>query len=570
MAATPLEILDRIHERIDTLESLEPLLPLILWLQDKPYTLTNYFPFRPVFRVKLPKQLLLKTGRQVGKTTSISALALIRAITIPFHRLLIATPLKDQASNISDTYVKSFINSSPLRDRIVNPKTCKQSTLRKEFANGSRIVFRYAMDSASRLRSYTNDCMILDEIQDFDISLLPIIRETLTASNWRNEIFSGTPLSFDNTIEYLWEESNQNQWVVKCQACNFYNIFALDQHLEQTIGPWRPDISEERPATLCAKCRRPISPRTGRWVPRKPSRTGYTFEGYHVPQVVMPMHYADPARWQELLDKQEGKGPTPRYAFVNEVLGESYEMSEALITQQELAAACTAGSNNTMTMIEKRRQYVATVLAIDWGGGGILGESLTTVSAAGMLPDGKIEICFGRRLENMEDHFAEAEQIIGFIQQVQPDFIVHDYTGPSGTLRETIMRNRGLDPASMIPIYMVGSSVNYTMLPVYNSERSRSYFKMDKTKALQIVLGAIKAGCIKFFDNGLHESNQKLVSDFLSLIEERKTTVGGRETYRIVKRKRSLDDFAMASTMACIFLWHAHDAWPPIASLQQS
>src|SRR5437764_346238 len=51
--------------------TLRPLLPLLLSIKGEPYTLDRYFPFEPFFRTRMPRKSLLKTGRQVSKSTSL-------------------------------------------------------------------------------------------------------------------------------------------------------------------------------------------------------------------------------------------------------------------------------------------------------------------------------------------------------------------------------------------------------------------------------------------------------------------------------------------------------------------
>ena len=53
--------------------TLKPLLPLLLNLKGKPYHLDNHFPFEPFFRTRMPRMTLLKTGRQVSKSTSLAS-----------------------------------------------------------------------------------------------------------------------------------------------------------------------------------------------------------------------------------------------------------------------------------------------------------------------------------------------------------------------------------------------------------------------------------------------------------------------------------------------------------------
>lgn len=542
--------------------SLEAIGSLVLRLEDRPFTMRDHFPLRPLLNKQLPQRTVIKAGRQIGKSTSVSAACVLRAFALPHFKIMIVTPLKSQVTNISNNYIKPFIVTSPLHKLLVDPK-CVKSTLYKEFKNGSRIILMYALLDVARTRSYPNDLLVIDETQDFDIEHIPVIRETLTASKWRLELFTGTPLSRDGTLEQLWEESSQCELVIKCTSCGFWNIPALEHHLVRMIGPLRDDISERRPATVCAKCGVPINPRQGKWVARHPDRHKFS-AGYHVPQIIMPMHYANFSRWRELLDKQAGKGPTPLYRFINEVLGESYDESVAIITSKDLAAAAKLGENSIENALRRRPAYRYCALGVDWGGGGRSGLSLTTIAFAGLTASGNIEISFAERIVTETDPKSEARRIVHIFRQLMPTFIAHDYTG-AGNVREAYLVEWGISEQQLAPMYFLGTSTNFMIVPTLMTAKNRTYYKMDKTKAYQFVCAAIKEGKILFFDGEL-DAGQKLLNDFLVLREERHYTPSGRESYRIIKGKNACDDFAAATAMACVALWHATGMWPALTT----
>ena len=64
--------------RAGRLTSIAPLLPAFLALQGKPYRLDDHFPFEPFFRFEAPQQLVMKTGRQIGKCVSLAAAHKVR------------------------------------------------------------------------------------------------------------------------------------------------------------------------------------------------------------------------------------------------------------------------------------------------------------------------------------------------------------------------------------------------------------------------------------------------------------------------------------------------------------
>ncbi|MEM3062357.1 MAG: phage terminase large subunit family protein, partial [Nitrososphaerota archaeon] len=492
---------------------------------------------------------------------SLSALTLLRSFTIPFHKTMFLTPLKSQAANISKNYLKPLLVNSPFYNKFVDV-SCSNSVLTKEFTNQSIVFFQYMGDDAERVRSYSVDMLMVDEVQSMDPELLAVVAETLTASSWRNQFFTGTPLSLDNLIQQLWEESSQCEFVIKCESCGFWNIPSLNEHILGMIGKLNLHISEKYPATVCYKCAKPVSPRrTGVWVPKFKEKMN-EFEGYHIPQIIMPMHYADYGRWKELLDKKAGRGPTPWYRFVNEVLGESFELASTLISLSDLQKAACIGPNEIDNFRQRRGYYNHIAIGVDWGGGGASGLSQTVVVVAGMRNDGVIEIPYGARLGPSSDPEDEAKFIFNLFQIIMPLFIAHDCT-VSGILREVFLRQFGIPASKILPMMFVGTAANYMILPVLMTNRNRTYYKIDRTKSLQLVCGAVKSNKILFFENEI-DTNQKLLSDFLSLVEEKSITIKGRETYRIYKRKNTSDDFAAAVSLACMSLWYVTGRWPKL------
>ena len=130
---------------------------------------------------------------------------------------------------------------------------------------------------------------------------------------------------------------------------------------------------------------------------RYPERR-WRMAGYHVPQIIMPLHYGRPDKWAELLAKQRGWGNTTQAMFYNEVLGESVDAGQKLISESELRkAAALPWSNNpndpSPVMIQRLMQYKQRVLAVDWGGGGEEGVSFTAIALLGLTPAGQIHIC---------------------------------------------------------------------------------------------------------------------------------------------------------------------------------
>jgi hypothetical protein len=401
-----------------------------------------------------------------------------------------------------------------------------------------------------------------------DPAHVPIIRETMSASKEYGILqVTGTPKTLDNFIHGEWKRSTQSEWFTPCFACGEWSIASLEYHLEAMMGPARDDISEANPATICHACRRSINPRYGRWVHRYPDRRWQRL-GLHIPQVIMPLHYAISKKWSELLQKRDGAANTAPHVFINEVLGESSATGNQLVTLLDLqAAAILDWENNPLEpsprVFERLETYRTTVLAIDWGGGGEEGVSFTVLALLGFRSDGQIDVLWGRRLLNPHEHIREAETIMGYYKAFRPTFVAHDYTG-AGILRETFMAQAGVPLEQIVPIRLVRSASQSLMQHhPPTAQHQRSWYSLDKTRCLIYVTSSIKLKLLRFFKYDYKSDNVPgLLHDFLALIDEKRSGTYAGDIYLIKRADGFTDDFAQAVNLGCATLWHANDAWP--------
>lgn len=550
--------------------TLEPLLPVLLTLKGKPYTLEDHYPFAPLFRTRMPANLVAIAGRQVSKSTSIAANGVTNAASLPFFNTLYVTPLFEQARRLSNNYVRPFIETSPVRALWVNTSS-ENSVLQRSFRSGSQLFFSFALLDAERIRGISADRVNYDEVQDLDPAHVPVIKEVMSHSKWGISWFTGTPKTEDNLIEKLWQDSSQAEWFIPCPACKHWNIPCLEHDILDMIGPLRDDISLENPATICKKCRRPISPRQGRWVHRKP-QLRWDFAGYHIPQLIMPIHFGDRRKWAELLGKQRGVGNYSPAKFQNEVLGESAAQGIKLVTERELKeAGCLPWENDPndpQAALEHIDNYTLRVLAVDWGGGGEEEISFTTLAVLGFRPDGGLDILWGKKLFDPSQHMAEAEECLRVYKLFDCDFIAHDFTG-AGALRETFIIHAGLSPNKVIPValYRTGAHDIMTFHPGTRLQ-PRDYWILDKTRSLQLTCQSIKLKHIRSFKYDRKSKDEPgLLGDFLALMENKVETARAGDIYTIIRNPQLCDDFAQAVNIGCCAVWRAMGAWPNLASL---
>ena len=427
--------------------------------------------------------------------------------------------------------------------------------------------------------------MAVHNCQDFNFEFLPIIYETMSASDWKIKRHTGTPKGLDGGLERLWQASSQAEFAIKCMhgGCNYWNIPALSHDLLDMIGPAHSDISEDCPGIVCAKCRKPLDPRRhGRWIHALQARR-WSHCGYHIPQIIMPMHYADPVAWDLLVGKQHGRGMVPLNVFFNEVCGESYDTGSKLVTITDLKAACVLNWNNRVDEAEQHANdgYIQRVLSVDWGGGGgrlrsssaskkadsqRLRTSYTVLTVLGLRPDGRVDVLWGMRSLRTHDHVHEAKLVLAAMKKFRCSHLIHDYNG-AGAVRETLVRQGGLPMKNIIAAaYHGGARGAYVRFNEATEHHPRNWWSIDKSRSLLHTCEAIKAGHIRFFKYDFEdEDNSGLVNDFLALIEEKLSSRLASDVHIITKNVNMSDDFAQAVNIGATMLWYMNKAWPNLA-----
>jgi len=562
----------------------EPLLPLTLSLDGKAFNLRNHYAFSPLFRARTAYRTLLKSGRQCGKSRSLAARGVLLALLIPFFKQLYVTPLFEQVRRFSSNYVAPFLHESPVRNLFLTDAIAN-SVLQRTFGNGSSIIFSFAWLNADRARGIPANSINYDEIQDMDISFLPIINESLSADTEYGLLqYAGTPKSLNNTLQRLWIDTSMAEWVIKCSTggCNHYNIPSLEFDLLKMTGPVRADISEKSPGVVCAKCQKPLHPRPvsqggmGRWVHRS-EKLRWDFAGFHIPQHIMPMHYAHPRKWAELVSKSQGKANTPLNVYFNEVCGEAFDTGSRLITLTDiLRAAVLPWKNDARQALDSMNRYVLLMCGVDWGGGGVkrgrsdfLMQSYTTIAVCGLTANGRIEVVYGYRSNTPYDHVREAKLILKISSTFGCHFIAHDFTG-AGTTRETLLVQAGVPVARIIPVAYTGGLKGSLIESKPATELlPRDHFILDRNRSLSFLCQFIRSGVVRFFQDDYHGSHDPgVLRDFLTLIEDKRDSPSGRGQYKILRDPSGPDDFAHAVNIAAMTAYQLQGKWPDLSAYE--
>ena len=240
-----------------------------LYLNGQPFSLDDYPHMRQIYNTP-KKNVVLMFSRQTAKSTSLANILITNSAMVPYFKTLYIAPTVDQTKVFSHDRVNPVIEGSPLiRDFYINTSLV-QNVFMKQFLNGSRMYLRYALLSADRIRGYSADMNLFDEVQDLREDVIPVIQETMSRSEYKISWYCGTPKRTRGTLAGLWRRSNQCEYMLKCTPCNYWN--SLD---EDSIGDT---------GIICKKCGVDLDIKTskGEWISNHSLDQEKELEGYRV------------------------------------------------------------------------------------------------------------------------------------------------------------------------------------------------------------------------------------------------------------------------------------------------
>jgi len=535
--------------RAGRVKTFAPLLPLFK-LSGETLSTNLHFQLEPMFKFEQPRQTVYMCSRQVGKSSGITASAIIRGHWHPGFHTLIVEPRGDQLKRFNHTILRPMLKGCLIRDQIINGQELAAFYV-KELNSGSLIYLEFAFLDADRLRGIAgvSNCVV-DEAQDVDYDHLPVIRETMTASRRHGySQYTGTPKTTDGTLGILWNDSSQAEWCIPC-GCRKKNIPCASQDLFKMIG---------KTTCICAKCGKPLDARRGYYVHAMPAKAS-TFAGYHFSQVTHPLHYGIPAKWFDLTSKMENY---PKAKFYNEVLGIPCDESVKLLCQQDLITASSKVPGTREWLLEHRRNYDGVVLGVDWSGGGDMDASYTSVAAVGFRQGTDVvDNLYCERIPLGQTPEQEAQYVMQLMRDFQCVYMAHDYGG-AGYIRESLMRQAGLPDHQIIPMTYVCSTRKEVI--TYNPPGAglRFSYSIDKARSLAVLCTMIRSGKITLPD---YNKNRQVVDDLLNLIEMPKELPRGDMIYLIGRVPKKPDDYAHALNFACSAIWYTRQAYPNMAT----
>ena len=355
-----------------------------LFLNGQPFSLDDYPHMRQIYNSGA-KQVVLMFSRQTAKSTTLANIMVSNSAMMNHFKTLYIAPTVDQTKVFSHDRVNPVIEGSPLLSKHYTNTSLVQNVFMKQFLNGSRMYLRYALLSADRIRGYSADMNLFDEVQDLREDVIPVIQETMSRSEHKISWFCGTPKRTRGTLANIWRRSSMCEFMPKCTSCNHWNLLN-----EDSIGDT---------GVICSKCGVLLDLKTGEWVAHSPNKDPNDLEGYRV----CLLHFANSpwVDWQkDVLEKRQN---TSRGIFYNETLGMEYDAGVTPVSESELIATCDPDLSMDEEPQGRQKDY-HSIMGVDYGP--VNSDSSNTVISIMQRQGTKNKVVYMKKFIGKEADFA--------------------------------------------------------------------------------------------------------------------------------------------------------------------
>lgn len=482
----------------------------LLWLDGKPFSVEAVPYMIPIINCGAEKMILM-TGRQVGKSTTLSATILVEQTAIPHYRTLYVAPRGEQVQQFSGDRLAHMITNSPLIQQNFVDSSVSQRVTTKEFLNGSMVFLRSCYHTADATRGLSANSIFIDEVQDIILDNIPVIEECAARKNPKRMIFCGTPKTFDNAIEKIWEQSSQHYWAIKCPHCNFWNVPIQIENLGEDF-------------LCCAKCKKEICATNGEYVAKYPDRA---FVGYHISQAMVAGVPGTNVPWSRLREKVD----SPLYGvgkLYNECLGFSYDVGSKLLTETDIRKCCDMEAES-LTLDRLAKWGVRAVCAgVDWGVLG--GNTHTVVTIGGLDTNNRLRVFYSKKFPIDQNPVEQVEEIASIINRAGVAVVCADRGGgvyANGFLKKAL---------AFATLHEIEYKAKVNAGMQYNAQ-ARAWIT-DRTRAIAGVIIDIKSENMVFPSYAVM---QEFKDDLLTLACEYNERI---RAFQIIRDVNTPDDFS--------------------------
>lgn len=413
--------------------------------QTVPFSLDERDYVRPVYDNGY-RRIVMLTGRQVEKTTTLAAKLFGWMTKIPNFKAIYAGPDDHTIKTFSESRLYDFIDSSPLlSEYYMKGHGTVRNVGAVKLCNGSGCYLKNAARQGSNFRGLSAEAFLVDEMQGMDEEVMPVGRECLSHGKMKIEMYCGTPLTMHNFAQKQWKRSTQNEWLIPCPHCHgaLSAAGAPNGRHQYYINIGIPNITPM--GLICDKCGALVDSRTGSWIRMQPHKR---IEGFRIPQPIGSWVDMSIVYYEKLMEYSLAR-------FQNEVLGISCDSSALFLTEAEVYTQC----KEHLVLKEERDSILKgrlLVAGIDWGHQNVENGGTTTLVIFAIDPNTwRMEMVYGRIYPHTMSKMAQTQDIIKRLATFKISIACCDL-GANGDRNERIASAIGSD--RVVQIHYVGGS----------------------------------------------------------------------------------------------------------------
>jgi len=460
-----------------------------IMINGRPFSLNQQPHLRPIYNRFYPK-LLIMSGRQVAKSTSLANFIVYHSSVTPHFKSIYVSPSSIQTSQFSNDRLRATIEYSPTIRRELTSTKCIKKVLQRTFTNGSNIHLRYCYLNADRVRGLSASLLCVDELQDLLTENLPVVEETLSfkiePGEMKIQVYTGTPKTTTSAMQSYWERSTQTEWLVPCNCVTLHLMGPGSSKQSESKAYWNYlDDSSVGPEFLqCKRCKKQIYPQRpdATWVDLN---KGAKWKGYRISQLMVS--------WIKHDDILEKRKHYSTQKFHNEVLGLPYDSGVKPVTEWEIRQCCDNELQNQIQVDPIFFRY-PIVMGIDWAGPSAEDpESSHTVLTFGAIMDGKrVTIFHIKKLLGRESDLSVQPKIVAqMMRNYQVQLVGCDWG--FGADKNAVLRE-GFGHHKVMEIQYVSSKLRAKF------DGASQRYLVDRTIMMSELFMDIKKQNIKFFN----------------------------------------------------------------------
>ena len=208
-------------------------------LAERPYLIEIYRQIGPSCKNESAKIIVLKCSRKVEKTETLCNMLLYSLLNIPYFKAVYTAPRQPQVTRFVEERfngaMMSSVNQSLMKSRH------KNSVSHQTFDVGARSLNHFYAYSnwgdAHGLLGIDADMCCIDEFQDSDGDILPLLIEMLAQSSYKWVVICGTAREQGTDFWKIWNKTTKAKWKDGEWVHTHPEANIIGYHIDQKMHP---------------------------------------------------------------------------------------------------------------------------------------------------------------------------------------------------------------------------------------------------------------------------------------------------------------------------------------------